>query len=495
MDLTQQTIGKLRQMLDSKEISAPELTQSYLDRIAKYDDTIQSYITVTAERALADAAAAQKKIDAGNAGVLCGIPMAIKDNICTDGIKTTCASKMLEDFIPPYNATVMEKLAAQDIVMLGKASMDEFAMGGSTQTSAFAKTRNPFNTECVPGGSSGGSAASVSASLAAAALGSDTGGSIRQPAAFCGVTGLKPTYGRVSRYGLVAFASSLDQIGPIAKNAQDCAWILNAIAGFDPHDGTSSKRNPEDYTAKLGKDIKGLKIAIPKEFYAEGIDDEVRNAVMQAARTYEKMGAELVECSMPSLKYAVAAYYLIASAEASSNLSRYDGIKYGHRSKVGDTFQELICNSRSEGFGSEVKRRILLGNYALSSGYTHLQVAMPSSFGLWFGAYAESLADDLLALKAAYDMVNTNPLGSGAGYGSSIALNRQMTTDLLGFSSLAYNVVYAQMQRGKMEKNVLFGLAAVATTLGRLAADVCLFACNNFVKNIMKNYPTVQNIV
>lgn len=369
MDLTQQTIGKLRQMLDSKEISAPELTQSYLDRIAKYDDTIQSYITVTAERALADAAAAQKKIDAGNAGVLCGIPMAIKDNICTDGIKTTCASKMLEDFIPPYNATVMEKLAAQDIVMLGKASMDEFAMGGSTQTSAFAKTRNPFNTECVPGGSSGGSAASVSASLAAAALGSDTGGSIRQPAAFCGVTGLKPTYGRVSRYGLVAFASSLDQIGPIAKNAQDCAWILNAIAGFDPHDGTSSKRNPEDYTAKLGKDIKGLKIAIPKEFYAEGIDDEVRNAVMQAARTYEKMGAELVECSMPSLKYAVAAYYLIASAEASSNLSRYDGIKYGHRSKVGDTFQELICNSRSEGFGSEVKRRILLGNYALSSGY------------------------------------------------------------------------------------------------------------------------------
>ena len=344
MDLTQQTIGKLRQMLDSKEISAPELTQGYLDRIAKYDDTIQSYITVTAERALADAAAAQKKIDVGNAGVLCGIPMAIKDNICTDGIKTTCASKMLEDFIPPYNATVMEKLAAQDIVMLGKASMDEFAMGGSTQTSAFAKTRNPFNTECVPGGSSGGSAASVSASLAAAALGSDTGGSIRQPAAFCGVTGLKPTYGRVSRYGLVAFASSLDQIGPIAKNAQD-------------------------YTAKLGKDIKGLKIAIPKEFYADGIDDEVRNAVMQAARTYEKMGAELVECSMPSLKYAVAAYYLIASAEASSNLSRYDGIKYGHRSKVGDTFQELICNSRSEGFGSEVKRRILLGNYALSSGY------------------------------------------------------------------------------------------------------------------------------
>ena len=247
--------------------------------------------------------------------------------------------------------------------------MDEFAMGGSTQTSAFAKTRNPYNTECVPGGSSGGSAAIVAASLAAAAIGSDTGGSIRQPAAFCGVTGLKPTYGRVSRYGLVAFASSLDQIGPIAKNAKDCAWILNAIAGYDPHDGTASKRDVEDYTAKLGKEIKGLKIAIPKEFYGEGIDAEIRDSVMQAARVYESMGAQLVECSMPSLKYAVAAYYLIASAEASSNLSRYDGIKYGHRSEIGDTFQELICNSRSEGFGEEVKRRILLGNYALSSGY------------------------------------------------------------------------------------------------------------------------------
>lgn len=369
MDFSKMTIESLRSMLDQKEISAPELTEGYLARIQKYDDTIKSYITITSERAMADAKAAQKKIDAGNAGLLCGIPLAIKDNICTDGIRTTCASKMLEDFIPPYNATVMEKLIAQNIVMLGKTSMDEFAMGGSTQTSAFAKTRNPFQTECVPGGSSGGSAACVSASLAAAALGSDTGGSIRQPAAFCGVTGLKPTYGRVSRYGLVAFASSLDQIGPIAKNAKDCAWILGAIAGYDPHDGTVAKRAVDDYTAKIGKNIKGMKIAIPKEFYADGIDAEVREAVMNAAKTYEAMGAELVECSMPSLKYAVAAYYLIASAEASSNLSRYDGIKYGHRSKVGDTFNELICNSRGEGFGDEVKRRILLGNYALSSGY------------------------------------------------------------------------------------------------------------------------------
>lgn len=363
------TIEHLRQMLDQKKISAVELTQDYLDRIRKYDDVLKSYITVTPEQAISDAKKAQEKIDAGKAGMLCGIPFAIKDNICTDGVRTTCASKMLEDFIPPYNATVMEKLISQDIVILGKASMDEFAMGGSTQTSAFAKTRNPYNTECVPGGSSGGSAAIVAASLAAAAIGSDTGGSIRQPAAFCGVTGLKPTYGRVSRYGLVAFASSLDQIGPIAKNAKDCAWILNAIAGYDPHDGTASKRDVEDYTAKLGKEIKGLKIAIPKEFYGEGIDAEIRDSVMQAAKVYESMGAQLVDCSMPSLKYAVAAYYLIASAEASSNLSRYDGIKYGHRSKIGDTFQELICNSRSEGFGEEVKRRILLGNYALSSGY------------------------------------------------------------------------------------------------------------------------------
>ena len=362
-------IREQRDLLDRHEISVKELTECYLNRIETYDPALQSYITVTKEQAYQDAETAQKKIDDGTAAPLCGIPLAIKDNICTDGVRTTCASKMLEDFIPPYNATVMEKLNAQNAVMLGKTSMDEFAMGGSTQTSAFAKTKNPFGTDCVPGGSSGGSAACVSASLATAALGSDTGGSIRQPSAFCGVTGLKPTYGRVSRYGLIAFASSLDQIGPIAKSPYDCALLLNAIAGYDPHDGTVSKKPVEDYTAKIGKDIKGMKIALPEEFFGEGIDDSIRNAVMEAAKTYEKMGATLVSCNMPSLKYAVAAYYLIASAEASSNLSRYDGIKYGHRSKIGENFNELICNSRSEGFGSEVKRRILLGNYALSSGY------------------------------------------------------------------------------------------------------------------------------
>ena len=369
MDLTQQTIGKLRQMLDSKEISAPELTQSYLDRIAKYDDTIQSYITVTAEHALADAVAAQKKIDAGNAGVLCGIPMAIKDNICTDGIKTTCASKMLEDFIPPYNATVMEKLAAQDIVMLGKASMDEFAMGGSTQTSAFAKTRNPFNTECVPGGSSGGSAASVSASLAAAALGSDTGGSIRQPAAFCGVTGLKPTYGRVSRYGLVAFASSLDQIGPFGKSVKDVALLQSLIQGHDNMDATSAYRTYTNLYDNLNGNVQGLRIGVPKEYFGEGIDAEVKTAVHAAIQLLEQNGATVKEISLPSTEYAINTYYIIASAEASSNLARFDGVKYGFRAENYDGLTDMYEKTRSEGFGDEVKRRIMLGTFVLSSGF------------------------------------------------------------------------------------------------------------------------------
>lgn len=369
MDLTALKISDLRSMLDKKELSAKELTDAYLDRIKAVDDKLESYITVTAEAAEKAAEKAQEKINKGEASALCGIPLAIKDNICTDGVKTTCSSKMLENFVPFYNATVMDKLENEGAVMLGKVSMDEFAMGGSTQTSAFKKTKNPYDLTRVPGGSSGGSAAAVSASLCAAALGSDTGGSIRQPSSFCGVTGLKPTYGRVSRYGLVAFASSLDQIGPIAKSAEDCAVILNAIAGYDPHDGTSSKNEVPDFTAKIGRDIKGMKIAVPKEFYAEGIDDEVRKAVLAAADYYKSLGAELVDCSMPSLKYAVAAYYLISSAEASSNLSRFDGIKYGHRSEEGENFAELISNSRREGFGEEVKRRIMLGNYALSSGY------------------------------------------------------------------------------------------------------------------------------
>ena len=369
MEIRNMKIAELREALDAKKLSAREVTEYYLDRIKKYDSELECYITVTEEKALSQADAAQKRIDSGNAGALTGIPMAIKDNICTEGVLTTCSSKMLEDFIPPYNATVMEKLESENIVMLGKVSLDEFAMGGSTQTSAFKKTKNPYDKARVPGGSSGGSASAVGADLCAAALGSDTGGSIRQPSSFCGVTGLKPTYSRVSRYGLVAFASSLDQIGPVARDSRDCAVILNSICGFDIHDGTSSRRDVPDFTAKIGKDIKGLKIALPKEFYAEGIDGDVKTSVLAAAEKYREMGAELVECSMPSLKFAIPAYYLISSAEACSNLSRYDGIKYGHRSKSGESYEELIKNSRSEGFGDEVKRRILLGNYALSSGY------------------------------------------------------------------------------------------------------------------------------
>lgn len=368
MELKKQTLGSLREMLDTKQISAAELCKEYSDNIKAKDSDVLGYITVTEDEALKNAEKAQEIIDKGEAKALTGIPLAIKDNICTDGIRTTCASKMLENFVPPYDANVIEKLKAENYVLLGKTSMDEFAMGGSTQTSAFAKTKNPFDLSRVPGGSSGGSAAVVSAGLAPAALGSDTGGSIRQPASFCGVTGLKPTYGRVSRYGLVAFASSLDQIGPIANSAVDCGTILNVICGKDSRDATSANKPAEDFNAKVGKDIKGMKIALPKEFFADSTDDEVKNAVLAAAKKYEEMGATLVDCSMKSLKYAVSAYYLVASAEAASNLSRFDGIKYGLRGE-GRTFDEMIRDSRTRGFGDEVKRRILLGNYALSSGY------------------------------------------------------------------------------------------------------------------------------
>ncbi len=368
MELCDKSILMLRQMLDQKEISSVELTTYYLDRIKEFDHQIESYITVCEEEALKRAALADQRIAKGESKSLTGIPISIKDNLCLEGVRTTCGSKMLENFIPPYHATAAQKLLAEDAVILGKVSMDEFAMGGSTQTSYYKKTKNPYDMTRVPGGSSGGSAASVAAKLAAASLGSDTGGSIRQPASFCGVTGMKPTYGAVSRYGLVAFASSFDQIGPLAHSAKDCASILNTIAGHDIHDGTSAKHKI-DFEAKLGNPIKGLKLALPKEFFGDGIDSQVKEAVLKAAAEYEKMGAELIEVSMPSLKYAIAAYYLIASAEASSNLARYDGIKFGYCTPHAKTYEERITRTRKEGFGEEVKRRILLGTYALSSGY------------------------------------------------------------------------------------------------------------------------------
>lgn len=368
MDFKNTALSDLRKSLDEKKISAKELCEECFKTIDKDEEKIGAFISLTREEAEKSAAKAQERIDKGEADILTGIPLAVKDNICTDGIPTTCASKMLENFIPPYNATVIEKLKAQDYVMIGKTNMDEFAMGGATQTSYFKRTHNPVDPSRVPGGSSGGSAAAVAAGFVPASLGSDTGGSIRQPAGFCGVTGLKPTYGRVSRYGLVAFGSSLDQIGPIANTAEDCGAILNAIAGWDERDATSAKLPREDFNAKIGQSVKGLRIALPKEFFGEATDTEVKEAVMKAANDLESLGAVLVSCEMPSLKYGIPAYYLIACAEAASNLSRFDGIKYGLRGE-GKSYGEMILDSRNKGFGEEVKRRILLGNYALSSGY------------------------------------------------------------------------------------------------------------------------------
>ena len=368
MNFHLKSFKELRYLLDNHDITAEELTLHFINRAKEMDGEINSYVTLCEQEALEQAKAAQKRIDEGDIAPMTGIPVAIKDNICTKGVRTSCSSKMLDNFVPPYDATVVAALKAQGAVILGKNNMDEFAMGASTTTSYYGATRNPYDTDRVPGGSSGGSAACVSAGLAPASLGSDTGGSIRQPAAFCGVTGLKPTYGRVSRYGLVAFASSLDQIGPIAKSARDCAYLLDAITYDDGHDMTLAK-NLSPLGDIFDKDIKGLRIGLPKEFFGEGIHPEVKEAVMQAVLKYKEMGCEIVDVSLPSLPYAISAYYLIASAEASSNLARYDGVKYGHRSTEGSTFEQVLIHTRNEGFGDEVKRRILLGTYALSSGY------------------------------------------------------------------------------------------------------------------------------
>lgn len=370
MDLYRLTAHELRDMLDKKEVSAVDVTNSYLDRIARVESKIDAYITICRDRAVERAKEVQKKLDKGEAtSKLAGIPMALKDNMCTKGILTTCASRMLHNFIPPYNSTVAEKLFKEDTVLLGKLNMDEFAMGSSNENSWFKQTKNPWDTERVPGGSSGGSAASVAADEAVFALGSDTGGSIRLPAAFCGVVGMKPTYGAVSRFGLVAFASSLDQIGPLTKDVTDCAYVLNAIAGHDSRDSTSADVEYPDYTKALVNNVKGLKIGLPKEYYGEGISHEVRDAVLKAVETLKALGADYEEFSLPITDYALPAYYLISSAEASSNLARYDGIKYGYRAEKFTNLLDLYRQTRSEGFGDEVKRRIMIGTYALSSGY------------------------------------------------------------------------------------------------------------------------------
>ncbi|MBA8760463.1 Asp-tRNA(Asn)/Glu-tRNA(Gln) amidotransferase subunit GatA [Staphylococcus schleiferi subsp. coagulans] len=370
MSIRYESIENLQKMIKENQIKPSEIVEDIYQAIEETDPTIQSFLALDKENAIKKAEELDELQAKGEInGKLFGIPMGIKDNIITEGLETTCASKMLEGFVPIYESTVMKKLHHENGVLIGKVNLDEFAMGGSTETSYFKKTVNPFDHKAVPGGSSGGSAAAVAAGLVPFTLGTDTGGSIRQPAAYCGVVGLKPTYGRVSRYGLVAFASSLDQIGPITRNVKDNALVLEAIVGEDEMDSTSAPDGSTDFTSEIGQDIKGMKIGLPKEYIGEGVDPEVKEAVLKAAETFKSLGAIVEEVSLPRTSYGIPSYYVIASAEASSNLARFDGIRYGYHSKEAQTLEELYKLSRSEGFGQEVKRRILLGTYVLSSGY------------------------------------------------------------------------------------------------------------------------------
>ena len=363
------TIAKLIKGLQNKEFSSVELTQHFLDRISQLNDDYNAVITVTSEQALSAAALADQRLANGDAPAMCGVPILHKDIFCTNGVRTSCGSKMLDNFVPPYDATVVENFARDGAVMLGKTNMDEFAMGSSNETSFYGPVKNPWATDSVPGGSSGGSAAAIAARLAPGATATDTGGSIRQPAALCGISGLKPTYGRVSRWGMIAFASSLDQAGPMARTAEDCAIMLNCMASFDEKDSTSVNQSIPDYTASLGNSVKGLKIGIPKEYFSEGLDPGTEIAVRKALADFETQGAQLVEISLPNSHLSVPAYYVIAPAEASANLSRFDGVKYGYRCVDPKDLQDMYCRSRTEGFGEEVQRRILIGTYCLSAGY------------------------------------------------------------------------------------------------------------------------------
>ena len=370
LELIKRNVSEHMEALKNGEYSSRELTEAYITQIEMMDDKIGAYITLDFETALKKAEDVDyKRLHGENLKPLAGIPCAVKDNICTKGIKTTCASKMLEQYIPPYDACVIEELKKSDTIILGKLNMDEFAMGSTTENSAFKITKNPIDITRVPGGSSGGSAACVAAREAAFTLGSDTGGSIRQPASFCGVVGMKPTYGSVSRYGLVAFASSLDQIGPLTSTVKDNAIVLNAITCADKRDATNIYKSQGDFTEDIGKGIKGMRIGLPKEFFGEGISYDVKTAIFKAAERMKYEGAEIIDISMPSINDALAAYYIISSAEASSNLSRFDGIRYGYRTDSFDDIHDLYRKSRSEGFGKEVKRRIMLGTFVLSSGY------------------------------------------------------------------------------------------------------------------------------
>ncbi|NPA15145.1 MAG: Asp-tRNA(Asn)/Glu-tRNA(Gln) amidotransferase subunit GatA [Deferribacteres bacterium] len=362
MKLYELTLTQVRDLVDKGEVKPSEVLEAVVGRIEKVEERVKAYITLTFDEAFSS-------VESKKLGRLSAVPIAVKDNICTKGIKTTCASKMLYNFVPPYDATVVKKMKKEGYVLIGKTNLDEFAMGSSTENSAFFTTRNPWDLERVPGGSSGGSAAAVAADMCIAAIGSDTGGSIRQPASFCGVVGLKPTYGRVSRYGLVAFASSLDQIGPITKTVEDAAYLLEVISGKDELDSTSAPVEVEKFTKALTGEVKGLKIALPKEYFSEGIDPEVKEAVLKCVRMLESEGAHVDEVSLPHTEYAISAYYIVAPAEASSNLARYDGVKYGFRAEEYTDLIDMYFKTRSQGFGNEVKRRIMLGTYSLASGY------------------------------------------------------------------------------------------------------------------------------
>ncbi len=369
MELSNLTIHQLHELLSKKEVTSKEITESTLKRIESVEGKVNAYTTLTPELAIKQATQADKNIGQGKLSTLTGIPLAIKDVLCIQGVKTTCGSKILGNFIAPYDATVIKKLREKDVVFIGRTNMDEFAMGSTTETSHFGTTRNPWDLGRIPGGSSGGSAAAVSADECIGALGSDTGGSIRQPAACCGLVGLKPTYGRVSRFGLVAFASSLDQIGPMTKDVKDTAILMNEICGYDPLDTTSVDTEVPDYTQVLGREVKGMSVGIPREYFIEGLDREVEGSIREAVKVLEGLGMEIKEVSLPHTEYAVAVYYLIAPAEASSNLARYDGVRYGYRTPEDVGLLDMYKRSRSEGFGAEVKRRIMLGTYALSAGY------------------------------------------------------------------------------------------------------------------------------
>ena len=370
MELMEMTAARLGKEIQAGTVTAVQAAEAALNRIKEKEKELNCFITVEEGAALEKAAAVQKKIESGElSGPLVGVPIAVKDNICTEGLRTTCASAMLNDFVPPYSAEAVKKLEKAGMVIIGKTNMDEFAMGSTTETSFFGPTRNPWDTERVPGGSSGGSCAAVAAGECSCALGSDTGGSIRQPSSFCGVTGLKPTYGTVSRYGLIAYGSSLDQIGPIARDVTDCALLLEAIASHDKKDSTSMLREEYDFSSALQKDVKGLKIGIPRDYFGEGLDPEVAEAVRKAADILKEQGACVEEFDLSLVEYAIPAYYVIASAEASSNLARFDGVKYGYRTQEFEGLHDMYKKSRSEGFGEEVKRRIMLGSFVLSSGY------------------------------------------------------------------------------------------------------------------------------